>query len=79
MPQPLIQPSAPSRDYLVSVIIQNSAGGNISLPANKQRLEANLASYYKDKRQLPESTSVTATVSVVIVVSEDLPVNLSTR
>lgn len=66
MPQPLIQPSAPSRDYLVSVIIQNSAGGNISLPANKQRLEANLASYYKDKRQLPESTSVTATIYTIV-------------
>ncbi|XP_068675121.1 streptococcal hemagglutinin-like isoform X2 [Montipora foliosa] len=66
MPQPLIQPSAPSRDYLVSVIIQNSAGGNISLPANKQRLEANLASYYKDKRELPESTSVTATIYTIV-------------
>ncbi|XP_068761085.1 streptococcal hemagglutinin-like isoform X3 [Montipora capricornis] len=66
MPQPLIQPSAPSRNYLVSVIIQNSAGDNISLPANKQRLEADLASYYKDKREVPESTSVTATIYTIV-------------
>ena len=68
MPQPLVTPttSPVPTSYLVSLIIQNYPASNISIPANKKKLESNLASYYKDKKQLPESANVTATVSVVL-------------
>lgn len=69
MPRPLVNPTTQPvpQDYLVSLIIRDSAGGNISIPANKAKLESSLASYYKDKKNLPSSTTVTAMVSVVLL------------
>ena len=64
MPQPLNQvPTTPppSEEYVVFLIIQNSGRNNVSIPANKKRLEYSLASYYKEKQQ-NQSASVTATV-----------------
>ena len=49
------------------MIIKSSADKNISIPANKENLEKNLASYYKDQKPLPASTIVTATVSVILL------------
>lgn len=69
MPQPLNQvPTTPppSEEYLVFLIIQNSGANNVSIPANKERLEFRLASYYKEKQQ-NQSTTVTATVRVMVV------------
>jgi len=69
MPRPLVNPTTQPvpQDYLVSLIIQDSARGNISIPANKAKLESSLASYYKNKKNLPSSTTVTAMVSVVLL------------
>ena len=69
MPEPLNQvPTTPppSEEYLVFLIIQNSGANNVSIPANKERLEFRLASYYKEKQQ-NQSTTVTATVRVMVV------------
>lgn len=48
---------------LASLLIQDSASNNVSDTANKKKLEDNLASYYKDQKQL--TTTVTASVSLV--------------
>ena len=62
MPEALVVPPTPSlpSNILVSLIIEASASENISIAANKKKLEDNLASYYEEKKQL---TPVTATVS----------------
>ena len=69
MPRPLVKPTPTpgTPRNLVSLIIQDSAANNISIPANKAKLENNLGSYYKDKKQLPVSTVVVATVSTCVV------------
>ncbi|XP_067042708.1 serine-rich adhesin for platelets-like isoform X2 [Acropora muricata] len=68
MPQPLNQvPTTPppSEEYLVFLIIQNSGANNVSIPANKERLEFRLASYYKEKQQ-NQSITVTATIFNIV-------------
>lgn len=69
MPEPLVKPTTSPilTSYLVSLIIQNSAGSNISSAVNKKKLELKLASYYQEKQQLPVSTNVSATVSFEVI------------
>lgn len=68
MPLPLNQvPTTPppSEEYLAFLIIQNSGANNVSIPANKERLELRLASYYKENQQ-NQSTTVTATIFNIV-------------
>lgn len=69
MPEPLVKPTTSPilTSYLVSLIIQNSAGSNISSAVNRKKLELKLASYYQEKQQLPVSTNVSATVSFEVI------------
>ena len=69
MPEPLIKPTTSPilTNYLVSLVIQNSAGSNISSTVNTEKLESNLASYYQEKQQLPASTTVSATVRFEVI------------
>ncbi|KAL9955884.1 hypothetical protein ACROYT_G037281 [Oculina patagonica] len=66
MPQPLVVPPTPSLppNVLVSLIIQDSTSSNVSIAENKKKLEDNLATYYKEKKQL--TTAVTATIKTIL-------------
>ena len=63
MPEALVvlPTTSPPSYILVSLIIASSVSENISAPANKKKLEDNLAAYYGKQKQLV--TPVTATVS----------------
>ena len=63
MPEALVvlPTKSPPSYILVSLIIASSVSENISAPANKKKLEDNLAAYYR--KQKKSATPVTATVS----------------
>ena len=78
MPEALVvlPTKSPPSCILVSLIIASSVSENISAPANKKKLEDNLAAYYR--KQKKSATPVTATVSHFSGISKTrIKVNIS--